>query len=96
MESINVFNSIRYRITPSRNNFGRNTMDDVSKYSVSWTNIAGDNIYADMHRHVVHVYPTDLTPQGHIMHLIRFCVEQPCFVDCELHQRFRVHDRDQA
>ncbi len=64
MESINVFNSIRYRITPSRNNSGYNAMDGVSKYSVSWTNVAGDNIYADMHSVGPYTYAKILEGQG--------------------------------
>ncbi len=64
MESVNVFNLIRHRTTPSRNNFGYNAMDDVSKYSVGWTNLAGDNIYADMHSVGPYTYAKMLEGQG--------------------------------
>ena len=64
MESINVFNHIRHRTTSSRNNYGYTTMDDVSKYSVSWTNLAGDNIYADMHSVGPYTYAKILEGQG--------------------------------
>jgi len=39
-------------------------MDGVSKYSVSWTNVAGDNIYADMHSVGPYTYAKILEGQG--------------------------------
>ena len=64
MEHTNYVNNIRDRITPSRSNCGYNAMDDVSKYSVSWTNLAGDNIYADMHSVGPYTYAQILEGQG--------------------------------
>ena len=64
MEHTIYVNNIRDRITPSRSNCGYNAMDDVSKYSVSWTNIAGDNIYADMHSVGPYTYAKILEGQG--------------------------------
>ena len=39
-------------------------MASVSKYSVSWTNVAGDNIYADMHSVGPYTYAKILEGQG--------------------------------
>ena len=64
MEHTNYANNIRDRITSSRSNCGYNAMDDVSKYSVGWTNIAGDNIYADMHSVGPYTYAKMLEGQG--------------------------------
>ena len=64
MEHTNYVNNIRDRITPYRSNCGYNAMDDVSKYSVSWTNLAGDNIYADMHSVGPYTYAKMLEGQG--------------------------------
>ena len=64
MAALELFNIIRYRTTPSRNSNRFNTMDNVSKYSVSWTNLAGDNIYADMHSVGPYTYAKILEGQG--------------------------------
>jgi hypothetical protein len=39
-------------------------MAGISKYSVSWTNVAGDNIYADMHSVGPYTYAKILEGQG--------------------------------
>ena len=39
-------------------------MASVSKYSVGWTNLAGDNIYADMHSVGPYTYAKILEGQG--------------------------------
>ena len=64
MEHTIYVNNIRDMITSSRSNCGYNAMDDVSKYSVGWTNLAGDNIYADMHSVGPYTYAKILEGQG--------------------------------
>ena len=64
MESVNIFNHIRHRITSSRNNFGYNAMDDVSKYSVSWTHSNGTDMHAYMHSVGPYTYAQILEGQG--------------------------------
>ena len=64
MEHTNYVNNIRDRITPSRSNCGYNAMDNVSKYSVSWTNLEGTSIYADMQSVGPYTYAKILEGQG--------------------------------
>ena len=64
MENINYVNKFRDRITSSRNKYRCAGMDSVSKYSVSWTNLEGTPIYADMQSVGPYTYAKILEGQG--------------------------------
>ena len=64
MENINYVNNFRDNITSSRNRYRCATMDRISKYSVSWTNLEGTPIYADMQSVGPYTYAKILEGQG--------------------------------